>query len=313
MTAKSTKKTPQEKSRKVKNPDYKSFRMSKRIKRRAPLPSVYSISRTSLGVLKRHWKLYGGILLIYGLLTVVLVKGFGGGLNLTELKDTLEEAFGGASNSLASGAGLFALLVASAGSSNTEGGSIYQSILLVITSLALIWALRQTTAGHKIRIRDSFYSGMYPLIPFLLVLCVIGLQFIPLLVGSWLYSTVLANAIAITTIEKALWLVVFLLLATLSLYMICSSLFALYVATLPDMTPLKALRSARQLVLHRRWQVLRKILFLPLLILVIFAVIIIPLIIFLTPAAEWAFFALTVAALAIVHSYVYTLYRELLV
>ena len=74
-------------------------------------------------------------------------------------------------------------------------------------------------------------------------------------------------------------------LALLSLYMICSSLFALYIVTLPNVTPMKALRSARQLVLHRRFLVLRKILFMPLALLVLGAIIMIPLIIFLTFAA----------------------------
>ena len=94
--------------------------------------------------------------------------------------------------------------------------------------------------------------------------------------------------------------------------MICSSLFALYIVTLPNVTPMKALRSARQLVLHRRFLVLRKILFMPLALLVLGAIIMIPLIIFLTFAAEWIFFLLSMFVLTVVHAYMYTLYRELL-
>lgn len=318
MPSKKTKSVPAKKTskvlkpRKVKRSQYRSFRLSKSIKHPGQLPSVFNLTRLSLGVLRRHWKLFGGITLIYAVLTIILVRGFTGGLNLSELKNTLEQAFGGAASGAASSVGLFAVLVASSGSSNTDGGSVYQIVLLVVMSLALIWSLRQVTAGHTVRIRDSFYSGMYPLIPFVLVLLVIGLQLIPLLVGSWFYSTVITNAIAITTLERTLWLLLFLALATLSLYMLCSSLFALYITTLPDMTPMKALRSARQLVLHRRLKVLRKIIFLPFFILLLFAIIIIPLIIFATPLAQWAFFILSVTTLTLVHSYLYTLYRELL-
>lgn len=93
--------------------------------------------------------------------------------------------------------------------------------------------------------RDSYYKGMYPLVPFMLVLLVIGLQLIPLVFGNLIYSSVLQNGLAITVIEKVIWLFLFLMLALLSGYMMISSLFSLYIVTLPDMTPLRALRSAR--------------------------------------------------------------------
>src|SRR5205823_2479549 len=109
-----------------------------------------------------------------------------------------------------------------------------------------------------------------------------------------------------------IWAVLFIILSFVSLYMLSASVFALYIVTLPDMTPLKALRSARELVHHRRWTVLRKILWLPLLLLIIAAVVMVPIIIVLTPLAQWIFFLLTMLALLAVHGYMYTLYRELL-
>jgi hypothetical protein len=320
MTAKQTKtkkKSPAPKSaspRKLKQSSYKTLRLNKRIKliKPASLQSAPRILKRSLGILKRHWKLFAGMTLIYGLLTIVLVRGVGGGLNLGDLKSNLKAGFSGRYASLATGAALFSYLVGSAGSSSTPAGGVYQTLLIIIMSLAVIWGLRQVLAGTQIRVRDMFYKGMYPLIPFILVLLVIGLQLIPLLLGSWVYSTVIGNGIAVNSIEKLIWAIFFFLLAVLSLYMICSSLFALYIVTLPDMTPMKALRSARQLVLHRRWTVLRKILFLPVAILILAAVVMIPLIIFATPLAEWIFFGLSMFVLVIVHAYMYTLYRELL-
>ena len=300
-------------SRRLKQSSYKSFRLHKRISHQnAKLPNAFRLFKQSLVPLKTHPKLFFGITIIYGLLTIILVRGIGGGLNLTEIKDTFKEGFEGEFSSLATGVTLFSYLVGSAGSSSSETGGVYQTLLIIIVSLAIIWSLRQLMAHNVVRVRDSFYKGMYPLVPFISVLLVITLQMIPLLVGSWLYSTVVNNAIAVTTPEKLIWLLLFLLMAVLSLYMICSSIFALYIVTLPDMTPMKALRSARQLVLHRRFLVLRKVLFLPLALLLLAAIIIIPLIIFVTPLAEWVFFALSMFVLAIIHSYVYALYRELL-
>jgi hypothetical protein len=58
--------------------------------------------------------------------------------------------------------------------------------------------------------------------------------------------------------------------------------------------------------------VMRKVLFLPLLLLLIAAAIMLPIIIWLAPLARWVFFILTMSVLAAVHGYLYTLYRELL-
>jgi phosphatidylglycerophosphate synthase len=75
---------------------------------------------------------------------------------------------------------------------------------------------------------------------------------------------------------------------------------------------MKALRSARELVRYRRWTILRKVLFLPLLLLIVTAIMMVPVISVVTPLAQWVFFILMMAAIAVVHSYMYTLYRELL-
>lgn len=252
------------------------------------------------------------ITLIYGLLTVILVRGIGGSLDLSGLKDNLKGGFSGNGSSLLTGVTLFSYLLGSAGTSTNPAGGVYQTVLIIIMSLVIIWALRQVLSGHKIRARDAFYNGTYPLVPFVLVLLVVGLQLLPLLAGSWLYSTVISSGIAVTELEKFTWAILAFLLAILSLYMICSSLFALYIVTLPEMTPMKALRSARQLVLYRRWTILRKILFLPLVLLILGGAIMIPLILLITPAAEWIFFMLSMFVLVVVHAYMYTLYRELL-
>jgi hypothetical protein len=301
------------KPRRFKTPKYKTFRLSKQIKHPQALPSAWKLSKQAAKLLWQHRKLIIGITLIYGLLNIILVRGFSGSTDVSELKNVLNQIFDGNWGHFASSLTIFALLVTSAGNTTSSTGGTYQLLLVLIISLALIWTFRQVLAGHtKVRVRDGFYRGMYPFIPFVLVLLVIGVQLIPLLVGSTLYSTVINNGIAVYAVEKFFWGLLFFLLALLSLYMICSSIFALYIVTLPDMTPMKALRSARELVRFRRWTVLRKVLFLPVALLIIAAIIMVPIITFATPAAQWLFFILTMLAVAAVHAYMYTLYRELL-
>ena len=297
------------KERRVKQGKYKSFRLEKKVKRviRTDVPSAYRLLRSTAGVLKRNWKLFIGITAIYGLLTIVLVRGFGSSSDLANIKASLKGV-----NSLASSATLFSYMLGTSGSSSSAAGGTYQTILLIITSLVTIWALRQVMAGKTIRIRDAFYKGTYPLVQFTLVLLVIGVQLIPMLFGSWLYATVIGNGIATNPLEKIIWAILFFLLAILSLYMISSSLFALYIVTLPNMTPMKALRSARELVRFRRWMVLRKIVFLPAALFLLALIVMIPIILIATILAQWVFFMLSILVLIVVNTYMYLLYRALL-
>ena len=278
------------------------------------LPSAWSVAKKSLGVLRRHYRLFLGIAAIYALLNILLVRGFSGATDLTPLKEIVSGEYPGGVGQLTTGLTLFALLFTASGTGSSDVASAYQTFLIVVTSLAVVWALRQVMAGEeRVRIRDSFYKGMYPLVPVLLVLLVVLLQLLPMILGAGIYSLVVSNGIAVNVTERILWsLVLFGGLLT-SLYLVASSIFAAYIAALPDMTPIKALRSARGLVRHRRWSVLRKLLFLPLAVLVVSAVIMVPIILVLTPLAPWIFFILSMVGLVVIHAYLYTLYRELLV
>ncbi len=301
--------------RKIRQPKYKSFRYSKRIRQpKPPIKGAFRLFAGSTAFLFKRWRLFGGIVIVYLILTIVLVKGFGVSSNIAQLRDTLRSLSSGSTAGLATGFTLFSVLLGNANSTSSEVAGAYQSMLLIIISLVLIWALRHSLAAKKIKIsiRDAFYKSLYPVIPFLLVLMVIGLQLIPLLIANFLYTAVITGGLAVTMAEKGLWIILIFLLIILSLYMVSSSVFALYIVTLPDVRPMQALRSARDLVRHRRWVIMRKVLFLPLALLFLAAIIIVPVILISPVAAEWLFFALSMLSLAIGHSYIYHLYRELL-
>lgn len=276
------------------------------------LPSVWQLTETAWQTFWRHKKLFAGITLIYGLLNLLLVQGLAGGADVTTIKNAFNQASSGNFGPLASGLSVFAVLVGSAGNGSSQTAGAYQLSLGIVTSLAVIWALRQVLAGKSIRIRDAYYHGMYPLVQFILVLLVIGLQLLPFIIGSTLYNLVVANGIAVGGLERAGWLALFAAGLGWSVYMISSSLFALYIVTLPDMTPLKALRSARELVKGRRWAVILRLVFLPVVLFLASAIVMVPIIIVLTPLAKWVFFLLTMFTLVAAHTYMYTLYRELL-
>jgi hypothetical protein len=297
--------------RKIK-PAKHQLKLKRRLKYPVKLPNVFSLTKTAALIFWKNKGVLTGIIIIYGLLNLILVQGLAGNTDVGSLKDSLNKIFTGHFGSLASSLGVFAVLVGSSGNGSSQTAGAYQFFLSVMASLAIIWALRQLLSGSGLRIRDAYYRGMYPLVPFILILFVIGLQLIPLVIGSSLYSLVMSTGIAASGLEKFLWTLIFLLLLLWSLYMVSASAFALYIVTLPDMTPLKALRNARELVKFRRWTVLRKLLWLPVCLLIVAALIMVPIIIWLTPLAQWVFFVLTMLSLLAIHTYIYTIYRELL-
>lgn len=302
--------------RKLKLPKYKSFKLQKKIKYHQPkLSSALSVLKKSLKLLNLNKRIYLGILAINLLLLMLLVNNSRNGLDISGLKDSLDSLNPNNGTSVLNIATLFGILVSSSsGSADTanSGAGIYQSIIMIIISISAIWATRQLLAKQKIKVKDSFYKSMTPVIPFVLTLFVIGLQLIPMAIGSWLYSQLIVNGIAVNAIEIAVSSVFIFLLILLSSYMLISSIFAPFIVTLPNMTPMIALRSARQLVKHRRLLVLRKILFLPLFLLVAAAVIMLPFLVYLPAVAEFIFFVISSLGWILSIIYMYNLYRELL-
>lgn len=298
----------------LKKPKYQSFTLQKKLKptNDNKIPRGMRLFWRSLGVLKKQWKAFLGIIFIYAVLNIVLVQGLASSTDVASAKGSLDQVFTGGAQHLLTGAALFTYILGASGSSVSPSSEGYQLIIVLVISLVSVWALRETYANHKIRIRDGFYWGMYPLIQFFLVLLVIGLQLIPFALGVFIFGQVHATGVAVTWLETALWAVITFILALGSLYMLSSSILALYIVCLQGMTPMRALRSARQLVRGRRWLVLRRIIFLPFIMLVVAAVIVIPFILIVTAAAPWVFFVLSMSAVVVIHSYMYTLYRELL-
>lgn len=277
------------------------------------LPKVWQLSRTSLALLWRYRRVFLGIIIIYGIVNFVVAQGFSGGINVSTLDKEVSGLFTGQFKQISSGLTVFAVLLTSVGSSGSSstGGFGYQLILLIIASLAVIWTIRNCTKA-PLRVRDAYYRGMYPFIPFLCILIVIGLELLPMIGGISLLIVALNNSIAITAIEQLLFGLIALLLTSLTVFLLSSSIFAMYIVTLPDMTPIKALRSAKDLVRGRRWPIIARLLYLPLALLITLAIIMLPVIIFIPTIAEWVFMLVTLLIVPVVHCYLYNLYRELL-
>lgn len=301
-------------AKKRKQAKYKSFRLHKRIKHPGQkLPNWWKLTTKSLALMRANAKPLFFFFLIYSLLNILLVRGFASSVDVEGVRQSFDELFGASMlTGLASGFTAFGMLIDPTAQTGGEMAQLYQVILLIIASLAIIWLYRQQQAGSKVTMKKAFYRGMFPLVPFTLVAVVIGLQLIPAMIGNFLYTIVLTEGLAVTGLEQVLWLLLFLLTLLLSLYMLTSSTIALYVVTLPEVTPMIALREARELVRHRRFSVMRKVLAAIIILLLFIAIVVLPVIFFAPVLAEWLFFAITVLAVPFVHGYMFSLYRELL-
>jgi hypothetical protein len=299
-------------ARRIKQRRYRSFKLSPRIKHPIKLPSEWHLLKVACRTLWEGRKVLLGIGCVYLLLGLPQIVGSANSSEVQQLKQAFDAALTNNWQHIISGLSIFSFLVASSSSGASNNSGVTQTLVLVFISLVVIWSLRQITAKVAIRVRDAFYLGTYPMVQFTLVLLVIGLQLVPFIVAANIYSYVIDSGLAVLVIEKVLWGLLLALVALLSLYMISSSIFALYIVTLPDMTPMKALKSARELVKYRRWTVLRKVIFLPIALLLAGAVIMLPVILWFVPLAAAIFYILSIFALIVFHAYLYALYRELL-
>ncbi len=249
--------------------------------------------------------LFSGIIGWYLLMNLLFVQTLANGQNISTLQANLKSGNGTVMAD-------FSRLIAGSGASNTPAGGAYGLFLTIILSLAIIWTLRQLLAGRIPRVRDSYYRGMFPLVPFVLVLALIGLQLLPLLIGATLYNIAVTNGIVVNLFQQIVAGLLALALALLSFYWIASSSMALYIVTLADMQPRQALKSAKDLAKGKRWAIVLRIIFLPVALLLAAALLLIPTVLIAPALANILLFILGAVALLITHAYLFSLYRGLL-
>jgi len=274
--------------------------------KRKKLNNIFKITKNSLIILKNNWQLYGLLLSVYFLLSLFFVHGFSLGVNLSEFKSTLSHQ-----NSLYGGTSLVNKVIQSTGGTTTNAG-VYQTLFGLVITLAVIYSLREIYAKRPVNLKDSFYKGMYSIIPSTLILVLIAIELIPLLLAAVIYAYFFGTLISISLFIKIPVVIVCLLLILLTCFWLSTSIIAFYISTLPDMTPFASLRYARDLVKKRRLKVFSRIVLFILLLFLVIYIIMVPISLYLTFAATWIYFILSLASLILFNCYMYSLYRELI-
>lgn len=301
-----------------------SFRLTKRrdIPKRAPLPGFWKFTGSVFAILFKYKRLFFGLLVIYVVVAAATI-GISQQDQYRSLTDAVQsigpDIAGGQLDAIAQTAGLFGVTISGGlNASLSETQQLYLALVYFITWMVVVWMLRQLMAGNKVKIRDALYNACAPFVSTLLVLTVMAAQALPAVIGIMAFSIVTQNA-GMNGAESMVFGVGALLLVVLSLYWLCSSIFALLVVTLPGTYPLAAIKTAGDLAIGRRVSLIFRLLWLLLVLGVIWAVIFIPvLLIDVWMNVSWSpLVALTIQLLSgfsllFAATYIYTLYRRMI-
>lgn len=321
---------------KLKVADYKkrrphtSFRLTNRrdYKRSLALPGYWSFTSQVSKFFWRNSKSLLVIALIYAVLTGLLV-GLASQDTYLAFKDSFADNttgwLEGASGELIKLGTIFTTMISGGFSANlTEAQQTYAIILGFMVWLATIWLLRNLAAGHKVKIRDALYNSGAPIIPTLFLGVVLIVQLIPIALALIAYGAASTSGLLSGGVEAMLFWMAAGLLALLSFYWVASTALALVIVTLPGTYPLKALTTAGDLLVGRRFRLLLRLLWMLLGVLVIWAAVMIPVILiddwlkglwswmYYVPLVPLGILGMSSLSVVLMSTYIYFLYRKVL-
>jgi len=308
---------------------HRSFQLTRRrdYQRTLKIPGFFAFTAYVHRTLWRYRNVFLGLIVVYTLLSGILL-GISSQESFSSLSQAVDEINQGVSGGGLSALGDAALLLGATliniGSSSEANPTqqIYAVIIGLLVWLTTVWLLRNMLAGRAVKLRDAVYNAGAPIISTFVVMFVLVLQLIPIAIAAMAYVAAVNTGLLDNGVHAMLFWIAAVLLVTLSLYWTISSALALVVVTLPGMYPLRALSIAADMVVGRRIRLLLRVLWLGLVVVVAWAVTLLPLIVFdgflkdMIPAISWLplipIALVVVSCLTVVWSasYVYLLYRK---
>jgi hypothetical protein len=292
---------------------YRSFRLQKRIKPEVRLiPTSMQLLKDSAVFLWRKKGLFSAIIIVHALIYITVART-PQTIDIATIQESLQSAFVESDSELSTTETTLSTLGAVIGlTGGSQAKSTAMAITMLLVSLVYIWAIRQTLAGQKVKMRDAYYQGPTPLAGVLIVLFMLSLQLIPFAAASFVYGTARSGGLFASGFEDLAFFVITALVALGSLYWITSTIIALYVVTLPGMYPMQALRAAKKLVQFQRFLVFKRLLFLPVCIGVGYVLLLLFSIRFIPSGVFYLAESFQLLSLPFIHVYIYKLYRSLI-
>jgi len=309
---------------------HRSFRLTRRrdYKKELILPGYFKFTKDVNRTLWKNRKIFILLAIVFIIFTAIMVK-----VGSQDTYDTIVDTFNANSAGGFDGfwgevgkAGILFIGTATGGlnGSLSESQQIFGVLIILLTWLSSVWLLRNILAGHKVKLRDGLYNSAAPLLPTFLVALLLIVQLLPVALAVIGYSVAAVTGILSGGVEAMLFWFTAGFLTLISLYFITSTLFALVIITLPGMYPFKAIKTAGDLIIGRRIRILLRFIWMAVVVILTWAIIMIPLIIFdswikgVVPTIAWLpiipviILLLTSTTVIWVSSYIYLLYRKVI-
>lgn len=266
---------------------HRSFKRSYRedYKRDIEIPGTMHHAAVTFKVIFKNWKLFLPLIVIAVVAAVVFV----GLMNestyqqfQTVLDQTTEQMEAGDIGVVAKSGLLLISTITTGGLSgeSSESAAVFAVLIFLILWLVTIFILRQRLAGHKIKLRDALYNAMTPLLSSFVVFVVAVIQCVPIFLLIIVYSAAVSTEFLATPFYALVFFIFAALMILLSGYLLSSSLMALIAVSAPGLYPMRALRTASELMMGRRMKFILRLVSLILILAITWVVVMLPLIMF---------------------------------
>jgi len=278
----------------------------------SPISSSMVLLKKTLRIIGFQKKFFSISIAVYALLSALLVVNVHAFNNVRNLKSAYMHGLLTIGKNLSASLSTLGSLSGTVTKSNNSASSVIQFLLFLLFSLMFIRAIREANKARKLKFFEGLYSSGFPLIQFLFVIIILAFETLPIIIAIYIFQTIFSNGIAASEVEKVIWFIVCLAIILLGVFLLISSIFSLFIVTLPGMRPLSSIKSSWKLVQSRRLIIARKIismvicLFIGLGLLALILVWLVPVI------SAWVLLILGLVSFLLTYTYLYTLYRELL-
>ena len=266
---------------------HKSFKRSYRedYKRELEVPGIMYHVLKSFKLIFKNWKLFLPLLILMVVLNVIFVgvTSESSYIKSQNIINETEAQIAGNEMGNVAKAGLLLISTVTTGGLAGESGevaTVFGVLFFLIIWLATIFILRHLFAKHKIKLRDALYNAMTPLISTFVVFVVTLIQCIPIFLLIIAYSAALQTDFLATPFYALVFFVFAALMIVISAYLLSSSLVAFVAVSAPGLYPIEALRTASDLMMGRRIRFILRLVALIIVIILIWAIIMLPLILF---------------------------------
>ncbi|MCQ2570998.1 MAG: hypothetical protein MJ154_02010 [Candidatus Saccharibacteria bacterium] len=292
-------------------------------------PGLVAHAMSTLKILRKNWKLFGGMILIIVFMNIVFV-GLMSEATYQTVQDSIDESTEvlgyGEVGRLAKSGLLLISTVATGGLTKgmTEVQQVFAFLFGAITILVTIYYLRHLMAGNRPSIRDGLYNALTPLVSCMLVLLVVFLHMLPIFIFTILYSTAVATNFLAQPLYAFLFWLLGSLLILLSAYLLPGSILAVCATTVPGIYPMQAINATTDLVQGRRTKFIIRLFFSIVFMAVMWVIIMVPIIwldlvlkqnfefLQTVPIVPFILQIMTTFTIVYLTAYIYLFYRRML-